>query len=47
MFHGKVNPYKTWINFDNLDAFVFIGYDDYFFYKKLGIKISFLNPNCL
>ena len=20
MFHGKVSPYKTWINFDNLDS---------------------------
>ena len=45
MFHGKVNPYKTWINFDNLDAFVFIGYDDYFFYKKLGFRNEIFIPN--
>ena len=47
MFHGKVNPYKTWINFDNLDAFVFIGYDDYFFYKQLGFKNEIFIPNFL
>ena len=45
MFHGKVSPYKTWINFDNLDAFIFIGYDDYFFYKKLGFKNEIFIPN--
>jgi glycosyltransferase involved in cell wall biosynthesis len=45
MFHGKVSPYKNWINFDDLDAFVFIGYDDYFFYKKLGFKNEIFIPN--
>ena len=45
MFHGKVQPYVNWINFDNLDAFVFIGYDDYFFYKKLGFKNEIFIPN--
>ena len=45
MFHGKVHPYVNWINFDNLDAFVFIGYDDYFFYKKLGFQNEIFIPN--
>ena len=45
MFHGNIAPYKTWINFDNLDAFIFIGYDDYFFYKKLGFKNAIFIPN--
>ena len=45
MFHGKIECYKTWINFDNLDAFIFIGYDDYFYYKKLGFKNEIFIPN--
>ena len=45
MFHGRIECYKTWINFDNLDAFVFIGYDDYFYYKKLGFKNEIFIPN--
>ena len=45
MFHGKVSPYKNWINFDDLDAFVFIGYDDYFFYKNLGFENEIFIPN--
>ena len=45
MFHGKVEGYKNWISFDNLDAFVFIGYDDYFYYKKLGFKNEIFIPN--
>jgi len=45
MFHGKIQPYVNWINFDNLDAFVFIGYDDYFFYKKLGFQNEIFIPN--
>ena len=45
MFHGNIAPYKTWINFDNLDAFIFIGYDDYFFYNKLGFKNDIFIPN--
>ena len=45
MFHGKIAPYKTWINFDQLDAFIFIGYDDYFFYKKLGFQNEIFIPN--
>ena len=45
MFHGKVEGYRNWISFDNLDAFVFIGYDDYFYYKKLGFKNEIFIPN--
>ena len=44
-FHGKISPFRTWIYFDNLDAFIFIGYDDYFFYKKLGFKNEIFIPN--
>jgi len=45
MFHGSVAPYKTWNNFDYFDAYVFIGYDDYFFYKHLGFKNEIFIPN--
>ena len=45
MFHGKVEGYRNWINFDHLDAFIFIGYDDYFYYKKLGFKNEIFIPN--
>ena len=45
MFHGRIECYKTWNNFDNLDAFIFIGYDDYFYYKKLGFKNEIFIPN--
>ena len=45
MFHGQVGPYRSWIDFDYYDAFVFIGYDDYFFYKKLGFKNEIFIPN--
>ena len=44
-FHGKVDSYRHWNNFDYLDAFIFIGYDDYFFYKKLGFKNEIFIPN--
>ena len=45
MFHGSVGPYKTWNNFDYFDSYIFIGYDDYFFYKKLGFKNEIFIPN--
>ena len=45
MFHGQVSAYRNWIDFDYYDAFVFIGYDDYFFYKKLGFKNEIFIPN--
>ena len=45
MFHGSVGPYKTWNNFDYFDSYIFIGYDDYFFYKKLGFKHEIFIPN--
>ena len=45
MFHGSVGPYKGWNSFDFFDAYVFIGYDDYFFYKKLGFKNEIFIPN--
>ena len=45
MFHGIVSSYRNWIDFDYYDSFVFIGYDDYFFYKKLGFKNEIFIPN--
>ena len=45
MFHGKILPYKNWKSFDDLDAYIFIGYDDYFFYKKLGFRNEIFIPN--
>ncbi len=45
MFHGSIGPYKNWKSFDYFDAFVFIGYDDYFFYKNLGFKNEIFIPN--
>ena len=45
MFHGQIGPYRNWIDFDYYDAFVFISYDDYFFYKKLGFKNEIFIPN--
>ena len=45
MFHGSIGPYKTWNNFDYFDAYIFIGYDDYFFYKGLGFKNEIFIPN--
>ena len=45
MFHGYVSSYKNWIEFDYFDAYIFISYDDYFFYKKLGFKNEIFIPN--
>ena len=45
MFHGSIGPYKSWTNFDVFDAFIIIGYDDYFFYKHLGMKNEIFIPN--
>ena len=45
MFHGYVSSYKNWIQFDYYDAFIFISYDDYYFYKKLGYKNAIFIPN--
>ena len=45
MFHGVVGGYKTWNQFDDFDSFIFIGYDDYFFYKGLGFKNAIFVPN--
>ena len=45
MFHNSIGPYKSWKNFDYFDAFVFIGYDDYFFYKNLGFENEIFIPN--
>ena len=45
MFHGSVSAYNNWELFDTYDAFVFISYDDYFFYKKLGYKNEIFIPN--
>ena len=45
MFHSSVSPYPTWNHFDYFDAFIFIGYDDYFFYKNLGFKNEIFIPN--
>ena len=45
MFHGRISSYRSWINFDLLDSYVFIAPDDYFFYKKLGFKNEIYIPN--
>ena len=45
MYHGTIKSYKNWIEFDEYDAFIFISYDDYFFYKKLGYKNEIFIPN--
>ena len=45
MFHGIIKSYRNWIEFDEYDAFIFITYDDYFFYKKLGYKNEIFIPN--
>ena len=45
MFHGGVSSYTNWELFDTYDAFIFISYDDYFFYKKLGYKNEIFIPN--
>ena len=45
LFHGNLNLYKDWIDFDLFDSYVFIAADDYFFYKKLGFKNEIYIPN--
>ena len=45
MFHGYVSSYRNWDQFDYFDSYVFISYDDYFFYKKLGFKNEIFIPN--
>ena len=55
MYHGIFmspmvfnNPliYRQWNQFDFLDAYVFIGSDDYYFYNKLNFKNHIFIPNC-
>ena len=45
MFHGQVSSYRNWHEFDLFDSFIFISYDDYFFYNKLGFKNEIFIPN--
>ena len=45
LFHGYVSSYRNWDQFDYYDAFIFISYDDYYFYKKLGYKNAIFIPN--
>jgi hypothetical protein len=45
LFHGYVHSYRDWHQFDYYDAFVFISYDDYYFYKHLGYQNEIFIPN--
>ena len=45
MFHGGVSSYRNWDGFDHFDSFIFISYDDYYFYKNLGYKNEIFIPN--
>ena len=45
LFHGTINGYRNWINFDYYDSYIFIAADDYFFYKKLGFQNEIYIPN--
>ena len=45
MTHGGVAAYRNYIDFDLYDAFVFISYDDYYFYRRLGFKNATFIPN--
>ena len=43
--HGSVGSYRSWIDFDYFDSYIFIAADDYYFYKKLGFKNEIYIPN--
>ena len=45
MFHGMINSYRNWNQFDLYDSFVFIASDDYYFYKNLGFQNAIFIPN--
>ena len=45
MYGNHVDGYRNWIQFDACDSFIFIGPDDYYFYKKLGFQNSIFIPN--
>ena len=45
MYGNHVTSYKNWDQFDSCDSYIFIGPDDYYFYKKLGYNNSIFVPN--
>ena len=45
MYGNHVDGYRNWNHFDACDSFIFIGPDDYYFYKKLGFQNSIFMPN--
>ena len=45
MYGNHVTSYKNWDQFDSCDSYIFIGPDDYYFYKKLGYNNSIFMPN--
>ena len=45
MYGNHVTGYRNWDEFDSCDSFIFIGPDDYYFYKKLGYNNSIFMPN--
>jgi glycosyltransferase involved in cell wall biosynthesis len=45
MYGNNVVAYRNWDEYDSCDSFIFIGPDDYYFYKKLGYNNSIFIPN--
>ena len=45
MYANLVTSNRNWEEFDSCDSFIFIGPDDYYFYKKLGYNNSIFIPN--
>ena len=45
MYGNHVTSYRNWDQFDSCDSYMFIGPDDYYFYKKLGYNNSIFMPN--
>ena len=45
MYGNHVTSYKNWEQFDSCDSYIFIGPDDYYFYKKLNYNNSMFMPN--
>ena len=45
MYGNHITGYRHWDQFDACDSFIFIGPDDYYFYKKLGYNNSIFMPN--
>ena len=45
MISNNLMIYRSWINFDLFDSYVFVSSDDYYFYKRLGFKNDIFIPN--